>query len=446
MKNSPLFPPRIFLLAGTMLTLAVSGCSSSMYEDLREAIQGRREPQVVNGPLRVPELNAKAPASAPVPPPPPMMTPPPPPAMMMAPPPPAAFAPPPPPMDAPAPREAAPSDNPYDRYDDEGRPVAPKAMAEPPEKEGFFDRLFKPSQAAPEKAPVPAPVPVPVSGEPRKPIPGNPYYSGETSAVAPLPPAPESVAPVEPQQAALPEIQPEPSVAAPLEIASEAPPLAEVTPEEKPSWFARTFGDLKSPFSNDAEASAPAASEPYPRLSSVPETPARFSDVKAEKDQRLEELQSDHMQAQSDKLALDAEPSEAVIAEPAKPAPAVNVQPAPVKPVAKPAAKPVAKSSPAGGPVLLGHVSDTAIVPPAAAAPVVQAEDVRKDPPAPVVQMEEEPAPSAAAASAEAAPVPLVGEDAPENAAAAPAAGGPEIKILPPSRYSQRGQHLPDEQ
>ncbi len=405
MKNRILSSSRTAILATTVSSLALLAACSTNYQDFREAIKGRREPQVAGGPHRVPELNPQVqlvPQQKEMAAPPVVQQ---------------------PVEEMPAPRVVPSAQNPYDNYDINGNPVGPKAAAQqntPAPQGNFFSRMFA---KEPASAPAAAPsgnAPTPLLGEPRKLIPGNPHYSDETTQVVPLPPGPESTAPVAPQETAPTSqvVMPPDAQLAMAEPQMEAAPVEtlDTAPSEpRSSWFSRTFKKIKSPFEShkvpppeSRPTSAADASEPYPQLSSVPPTPEQFSVVKAERSQQLEELQSDHMQAQSDKQALDSEPSQFDVVKPVEPpALAKSVPPVNVQPVAKTAEA----APPASGnePQLLGHVSDSQMAPvkesvvTAPAAPAVLAatpaivqppilpepQEARKESPAPVEQMEE---------------------------------------------------------
>lgn len=186
----------------------------------------------------------------------------------------------------------------------------------------------------------------------------------ETVDIAPLPPAPESVAklPVE----VVPEPTPEPIVEissevapepAPLEITTEnvspppEEPAAAATAEEKLSWFSLMFGAEES----GSEPARDVSNEPYPLLSTVPEMPQEFKDLKAQQETQMETLETDHKQAQEQKNTLFTEPEQI-------PAP-------PPAPASKPLFKPIETSQPAPAPMpapvpaapeeptLLGHVT-----------------------------------------------------------------------------------------
>jgi len=117
----------------------------------------------------------------------------------------------------------------------------------------------------------------------------DPVYSTETVATAPLPPAPE--------------LKPSPEMAA---ITTEKPAAEE--PPVQHSWFSRMrerlSGEPESPQAEKLNA------EPYPKLSDVPERPSEFQAVKTEQAGRMDELSTEHAQAQEQRETLSAEPSQ----------------------------------------------------------------------------------------------------------------------------------------
>jgi len=105
-----------------------------------------------------------------------------------------------------------------------------------------------------------------------------------------------------------------------------------------------TLGHIGNGESAAAPVTATADEPRTPELSSVPPTPAQFDEIKANRQQEVQGLQSDHEQAQQEKAALMAEPSQQqnVIAEP--PVPLV---PAPTPSTPPSSAPPVLASTPA---------------------------------------------------------------------------------------------------
>ncbi len=302
-------------------------------------------------------------------------------------------------------------ESPFDYFDNEGNSVEPKkpeVAAAPAQsnqvtskdtagEENFFTRLFGTKREPTEVEKL--------RGTPRKPLLDNQYapvqplapMSDNNAASQPAAmPVVESVKPVEmkpepapwmqaekqaPAQTTFmpaPPLQPqaEPVMhtlpeehvtfhAQPVEVDEDAvtlPPVEVSESRKKPNWFERTFTRIENTFSSDDQAEQSgddmsADDMAYPKLASVPQTPERFSELRDDKQNAMEAMQSEHMQAQQDKYDLFSEPSgvEATV-------PVEIAQPKAVKPiVAEPVvtAPVVAKTAPpqAEGEVLLGHAS-----------------------------------------------------------------------------------------
>ncbi|MFO0388136.1 MAG: hypothetical protein ACK502_00230 [Alphaproteobacteria bacterium] len=262
-------------------------------------------------------------------------------------------------QDAPK-RAPAFEESPFDYYDNQGNPVEPKAQAvEEQAKSGeqsagdnFFTRLFGGSQQDSEVQKL--------RKEPRKPLLDN-QYAPATQPLAPMTdiapvqpeavPLAEPVRPIEmkpePAPYALTEKQPAPQPAftpapqiqsqpeqkmldvsedpvfvesKPVEAAEDAgtvPPIEVNEARAEPNWFERNFKRLGDQFKADEstedtskdEDDAAAENMEYPALASVPQTPDQFAAVKADKDQKMEDMQAEHMQAAQDKFDLYNEPS-----------------------------------------------------------------------------------------------------------------------------------------
>lgn len=331
---------RLSLLVSAASVMLLTACGENTFSNPFSSTKGRKE-QIVDGPRRHPQLNPCFRTG-----PGPINTPP---CIadgdgMLPQNAPQAQA-------APAPTAAPVVNNAFDQYDAQGNQVAGSAApfkpidmpAADPESEGevdssFFDRFFTKS---PDAAPQPAPAAPASSDGARKSFTGNP----------------ESAAPA-PQVEFKPVVTEEPKAAAAefAPVTAKENVAAEESAPSRPSFFSR----LVSPFSSGDEAKE----EPkenvgdYPALSSVPATPSEFKAVKAEKDQKIEELKMDHALAQESKQNLDAEPSQL---QP-------QVAPLPVVVNKNPnATAPAANSEPK----LLGHMSDSNVAP--AVEPVVQA-------------------------------------------------------------------------
>lgn len=236
----------LLLLTGVSAVTLLSGCD--MFSNLKNPFKDERPPQSVVGVRRVPPMNQNGAASA----------------------------------QAPASSPAGAYDY-YNAFDAKGQPASPYAAAAAPTPATKAQKNTK-----------------------RKPLPGNPQVSQETHVTAPVAPTsqPAPVASEVPPWAIVhaPEDAPVDAAPAPVETKTETTE----TPAAKPTWIERVMGKTDAQAQpRDAEQNAP-----YPELSSVPPTPTEFKSVKEEKQQRMEELQSDHMQAAQDKQALDSEPSE----------------------------------------------------------------------------------------------------------------------------------------
>lgn len=176
----------------------------------------------------------------------------------------------------------------------------------------------------------------------------------------------------------------------PVKVALPPEPAPMLDEPEKPSFFSRMMAPFKAAAKEEPVAApAPAApafetepvvvktemesdvakasakDEPYPMLSSVPENPAQFKTVKAEKEQGLQQLKMDHALAQDSKQSLSAEPSQMEVAAPLAEAPP---PPAAANPL------PMASTEPSAEPVLLGQMTEGKKSP-AEQAPAVKSED-----------------------------------------------------------------------
>jgi len=189
----------------------------------------------------------------------------------------------------------------------------------------------------------------------------------------------------------------------------------------KPSWVTHWL-DKHETSEQDVVQNAP-----YPALSSIPPTPLEFTAVKNAKQQNMQDLQSEHAQAQQEKQQLDSEPSQQQPMVPADTPTDAKISDAGAvaNPVVTPSQNPPEKSSAAANePVLLGHVA----APPLASAGIA----VETNP---------------AAGAAQFPPLsPTAGgpQDNANNAALDNALPPPQlletVKILPPSRYGDREQ------
>lgn len=229
--------------------------------------------------------------------------------------------------------------NAYDRFDDEGNEIvpAPHALAEEEDAigAGAIDNVIHAFKSPAETAP---------SG-PRKSLSGNPNYSRQTESVAPLPPGPQTdlksdapmviiaepvatpaIAPTSEKLLAQASLPPEPAVKttpapADTQWTPQTPPpvlekpasdtAEEKTAEEHSGFLARIGDTLKRPFAKESTPVDPAAEAlPYPALSGVPATPPALSTVKNQKQENLEQLQSDHELAEQGRQEIASEPSE----------------------------------------------------------------------------------------------------------------------------------------
>jgi hypothetical protein len=165
----------------------------------------------------------------------------------------------------------------------------------------------------------------------RREFPVDSVHSLETVETAPIPAGPESTTKLQPAPGA------EPAIIIPSEMALEPAPIVVTTsqsknPEappvtkEKKSWFDRMIGKLNE--ENEPEEEEALNDMPYPLLSTVPEKPPEFTDMKAQKDQAMQDLMADHALAQEQKDLLAAEPSQTTSTP--KPAlPTAETQPIP---------------------------------------------------------------------------------------------------------------------
>jgi hypothetical protein len=411
-------------LAVTVSSLTLLAACSSL-EGFKQAATGERRAQVVDGARRAPMMNpqqqpqAKSAPRAPQP--------------MAAPP------------SYPSQDTASAARNPYDYYDASGKPAGPKTTAgEQASGQGnFFGRMFG----------------GPGADMTRKPLPGNPYYSDETAQAAPASPAPQATTAA---PATTPLLSNAPVSDYTLEHAADAP-----APEpQEGNFFSRLANNIKRPFQSKSADGASA-----PELSSVPPVPEQFGEVKAERQQQMEELQGEHMQAQSEKQALDSEPSQYSATVPVetsgdKTVPPVNVQPLPV-PMSSQDPAPLSAPPIPGGPgepVLLGHVASPAEIAAQEQAAAAAPQEVTRRPnwwegwnmsgqkeapaamepvAAPVAQPQPElqplVAPPPAVAAVTAQPEPEEKEAMQDTALPSPQILR-EVKTLPPSRYSGRMQ------
>lgn len=313
--------------------------------------------------------------------------------------------------------------SPYGYFDNEGNAVDPKQQAEEKaalqakqgapnatQSEGnFFTRLFdrKPSEAEKLRA------------APRKPLLDNQYQPAQQPALMPMTdarpmesmvatPFVETVRPVEMPPEAAPQMLAEkqavqPQVAytpAPLLQASEKPEMVEDLPaqqvlpviqpaeiaedtvtlpavevsesREQPNWFERNIKKIGDQFKSEEPAvedagDAQAGSMDYPTLASVPATPEQFAEVKADKEQKMEDMQAEHMQAEQNKFELYSEPSGVDATVPVEVAQPLAQTKLSTPLVAKPVVAAPVASADGEKEVLLGHV---------AAAPDARPDDV----------------------------------------------------------------------
>jgi hypothetical protein len=338
-------------------SLSLLSACDSMSETWANVTGERAQEQVVDGPRRAPMLNPKteAPrAAAPM-------------VMQVA-------APASPPAAAPA-ADAAPS------------LFSLKDEAEAPEEGGVdysaFDRFDDKGNEVVSKAEQPK-LPTVEEG-PRKAFPGNPSYSTHTEPTAPLPPAPLTP-PAAPQaQLETPAAAPLPLLAQPEAPAAEAPaPTAPVATAEEAApatgFLARVADSVSAPFAaRSAEAAsvtaqekpAPQAAPDYPKLANVPPTPAAFEQLRAEKQEKITDLQTEHALAQDARQVLENEPSQ-LEAEPLESiAPAAAATPLDAAPVAADAPAviqaQVQQDAAEAQPVLLGQATAPVEAVPAAA-------------------------------------------------------------------------------
>lgn len=246
-------------------------------------------------------------------------------------------------------------------------------VKEAPKDDNFLSRLWNKVSPSEEQAAAPSAQAVAQAeqdGAARKSLPGNPQFSKQTEETAPLAPAPVTTqaGPETPRAPLLPLAEPrsqqEPDQPEPLQAhetvlasmsapAPDAPFAAAAQPETpmpsqpaatpsaapvqvadaspaagpepvKKSWFGRMTDSLSEPFSSDAKKpAAPAADSAmdapsesvmeidpnYPRLSAVPEKPSEFKRIRVGQQDKLEELQSDHMAAEMARDELQNEPT-----------------------------------------------------------------------------------------------------------------------------------------
>ncbi|NBX02512.1 MAG: hypothetical protein EBR02_00310 [Alphaproteobacteria bacterium] len=223
------------------------------------------------------------------------------------------------------------ADSPYDMYSESGRHKTPPppSQAQSIEKEkGLLDGVFGSSPK--EKM---------VSKEERKPIEGNPYYSKDTQAVAPLASAvltgpstlespkigptatgaklTDRAADMEARTLSLPrgysQVERVESVAEASKPAS--PPVTPQAAQKKESSAILRFFNNGEP--DDAASVEAEKNAEYVPLSSVPKKPERFEEIKKENAGQLDQMKSDHAAAQVQKEALGEEQSDLVDAVPA---------------------------------------------------------------------------------------------------------------------------------
>lgn len=196
--------------------------------------------------------------------------------------------------------KVAAQSSPFDQYDESGNRKGETSILG-----GLFDD--EPKQ--PQKAPAPM----------RKPLPGNAAYGAGTRAPA--------------VQSTLPPV----IVARPASI----PPVASA-----PVVSAPAPAQAPSPISVPAVSNPAAASEgsQYVPLSSVPQRPGRFAEIREEKKQQLQEMQNDNAQAQLQKEVLYSEPSELA------PQPVNETAPQPVAIAPMPSAAMASAPAPAAAP------------------------------------------------------------------------------------------------
>lgn len=130
--------------------------------------------------------------------------------------------------------------NPYDRLDAKGEVVKPQASAQ----DNFFTRLFAAPAVTQAK-----------KEEVRKPIAGNPHYSTETAATAPIPAGPQNMT--------VPVVT--------LTPANGAPAAISIAPEQKPATTLVPLTALPEAAPVAAEQSAPVTEAPTKNAESKPQ-------------------------------------------------------------------------------------------------------------------------------------------------------------------------------
>ena len=311
-------PHRLTLLC--VGSLLLSGCSFFNVET--PFVADQRPKQMVEGARRMPVLNPGAAVGAPAP------------RMVEIQP----IVPAQPPVQARSAnaKEASKASTPYDQYDDKGNEVGGRNYI----KEWIGDK----KEAAPQSSGA-------ADSGVRKAFAGNPSVAKETASVAPIAPAPASV--TAPISAAAPMrvLSVEPAAIVPEKIApqvtKEIPaatsenimlPLTDAFEEDEGNGVMIPQSQETAPVPAASSAVVPAPApvpqkllvqstppQPSPKpnttlsapkaakedlhLSSVPLVPKQFEGVKATKDQKLQELQSEQEDAQEQKKSLGAEPT-----------------------------------------------------------------------------------------------------------------------------------------
>lgn len=126
------------------------------------------------------------------------------------------------------------------------------------------------------------------------------YFDLHGNPVTPQATAPSPIAPPAAEMPALaPMEQPKPSLTPLI-----SPPAEEQKPaamEKSGSWFERAFG------LNHSETDK---NEAYPELSSVPQPPSEFKNIKADHQKNTEALQQEHKQAEEQRQGVSGEPAQ----------------------------------------------------------------------------------------------------------------------------------------
>jgi|GEM_PF-4565330 len=329
----------VVLLTGVSTVALVAGCGAT---SIKNPFSSGREEQLIDGGRRTPLLNQGDPRVA---------------------------------GQAPPPQVLVPSQTP------------PVPQQQPAVKQDSFDYYSAAAASVPQQEPASGQIlgtlnPAPVRAETRpvrKPILGNMQHEalGQVQASGNVPPPSYTSVPSQAFDATAAEpVRAKPVASAPAKQASFfervfGPATPAASEGSTPPWKSRDGRPSDDASvehrdaSEDALHNAPVAEEqntPYPALSSVPAVPPQFNDIRAGRQQDVQDLQHAHTQALQEKQALGGEPSQQGTATPVEmpPPPPVQTQPAP-------------ESSPA----VLGHASSPVEAPPAQyATPPAQPEPV----------------------------------------------------------------------